>query len=127
MKKIITLMSVALLVFSGCAGREGNPVQVHQTGDEDRSISSLQAEMKEIDERIAKLIPESSKTGRNVVLGAAGLLLWPFWLGMDLKNGEKEELEALQARRNYLSTLLEEKQGGSSTAMEPVVNAPAGK
>lgn len=109
MKKLICL-ALAMLIFSaGCAGREANPVSVHQLGDTSKSCESLGAELFFIESEIARLIPKSDKTGRNIACGATGVIFIVPLFFMDLKQGEKIELEAYRQRYNYLVMIAKEK------------------
>ncbi len=99
-----SLLSVIIiaLISTACAGRHGTPISTHMSGDEIRPCSNLRLEMDEIRQKIDRLVPESSKTGKNVALGVGGLFFFPAWFFMDLKNGEAVDLKAYQERYNYL-------------------------
>lgn len=98
-----------LLTLTGCAGRAANPITVNQFGDEQKSCQAIKSEVSSIENNIQRLIPETNKTGKNVVLGVAGLVVWPAWLFMDLSNAEKEEINAYRARHDRLVALAENK------------------
>jgi hypothetical protein len=49
------------------------------------------------------------QTGPNVAAGVAGLLIPVLWFGMDFKGAASEEVAALQARQQYLTTLATER------------------
>lgn len=61
---------------------------------------------------IQRLIPDTDKTGKNVALGVAGLLIWPIWFAMDFSDAEKIEVNALRQRYNHLVVLASEKECG---------------
>lgn len=100
-------------VLTGCAGRAPNPVTINQFGDEQKSCQALKNEMKMIENNVQRLIPQSDKTGKNVALGVAGLIVWPAWLFMDLSNAEKEEINAYRMRYDHLMTIAQSKQCNS--------------
>jgi len=115
MKKLINQIGCLLIsafIVIGCAGRPANPVMVHQYGDEQRSCKALERELQFIEEEIARLIPETDKTGKNVALGVAGaFLLVPFFF-MDLSKAEQIEVNAYRRRYNHLVILAGEKNCG---------------
>lgn len=108
--KLCICILVLFLAASGCAGRKAHPTEIHKPGDDARNCTSILSEMKTIEGKMLSLAPKSSKIGRNVALGVSGLILWPAWLFMDLKNAEKVEFEAYKARYEYLNKLAECKQ-----------------
>ncbi len=67
---------------------------------------------------IQRLIPDTDKTGKNVALGVAGLLIWPIWFAMDFSDAEKIEVNALRQRYNHLVVLATEKE--CSFEVEPL-------
>ena len=100
---------VFAVFFAGCAGRTANLVQIHQLGDEQKSCHALQTEMIYTQNEIARLLPKSDKTGSNIALGATGILFIVPLFFMDLKQGEKKEIEAYRQRYNYLFMLFQQK------------------
>lgn len=109
MKNIITVTICIGMLVAGCAGREAYPVASYMPGDEKKSCGVLRAEMAQIETEIHKKLPGSDKTGRNILVGAGGLIIWPLWLFMDLKGADKIEVEALQRRYNYLAIIAADK------------------
>ena len=102
MKKILCLLLSVLIFLAGCGGREANPVQLRQVGDEQKNCEQLRAEMYYIENEITRLLPKSDKTGKNIALGVTGwFLIIPLFF-MDLKQGERKEIEAYRQRYNYL-------------------------
>ena len=69
--KAIKPIAVAILSLSlvACAGKTPKPVAAYKVGDDEMDCRELKAEMAHIDARVAELIPESEKTGKNVALG----------------------------------------------------------
>ncbi len=102
-RKIMCLiLSLSILTMTGCGGREANPIRTRQLGDEQKSCDALRTEMYYIQNEISRLLPKSDKTGKNVALGVAGAFLIIPWFFMDLKEGEKKEVEAYRKRYNQL-------------------------
>ncbi|KKN73480.1 hypothetical protein LCGC14_0400550 [marine sediment metagenome] len=102
MKKTICCFLTFTIFYAGCAGHEANLVQIRQLGDEQKTCDALWSEMHYIDNEISRLLPKSDKTGSNIALGVAGMFfVIPFFF-MDLKQGEKKEIEAYRQRYNYL-------------------------
>ena len=64
------------------------------------------------DEKIQRLLPETEKTGKNVGLGVAGVLLIVPWFFMDFTESERIEAEALRDRYNQLLVIAEDKDCG---------------
>jgi hypothetical protein len=92
----------ALVLISGCGGRPPNPVSQYQPGDEERSCTGLAAEISDNEKEMALLSPHENAAGKNVVLGAAGVLFIVPWFFMDFKEGEATDLQALSRRNRWL-------------------------
>ena len=118
LKKTVCVLLMCSIILAGCGGRVGNPVRIHQVGDEQKVCSQLKSEMFMIEEEIALLVPKSDKTGKNIALGATGIIFIIPLFFMDLKQGEKVELEAYQKRYNYLHRLYLEKDCASQSTEE---------
>ncbi len=97
------------VLLAGCAGREANLVQIRQPGDKGKTCEELETEMLFCQDEIARLLPKSDKTGSNIALGATGIIFIVPLFFMDLKQGEKKEIEAYQQRYNYLFMLFQQK------------------
>ena len=102
MKNALTVLLIMAVFFAGCAGREANLVQVRQLGDEQKTCDALLAEMYYVENEISRLLPKSDKTGKNIALGATGIIFIIPLFFMDLKQGEKKEIEAYRQRYNHL-------------------------
>lgn len=110
MKKTILNVLLCVSIFlAGCAGREANLVQVRQLGDEQKNCDELRSELYYIENEISRLLPKSDKTGRNIALGATGILFIVPLFFMDLKQGEKKEIEAYRQRYNHLLMISQQK------------------
>lgn len=105
MRKSICTMLAGIMFMVGCGGREANLVQIRQLGDEQKSCEQLRSEMYFIENEISRLLPKSDKTGKNIALGATGILFIVPLFFMDLKQGEKKEIEAYRSRYNHLSMI----------------------
>lgn len=100
---------IVSLTLAGCAGREARYIQIHQPTDRGKSCQELEAEVLFVQDEIATLLPKSDKTGKNIALGATGIIFIVPLFFMDLKQGEKKEIEAYQQRYNYLFMLFQQK------------------
>ena len=66
------------------------------------------------------------KVAQNVVAGVAGLVVPVLWFGMDFQGTADTEIQALQARQQYLGALAEQRHCGDNTG-EPekaIADAP---
>ena len=67
--------------------------------------------MDETQENIDKLIPQTKKTGKNIAIGAAAVLVFlPAIFFLDFSDAEKIEIEAYKQRYNHLARLYDDKQ-----------------
>lgn len=103
-KRLLHLALLSVLV-SGCGGRLANPVPDYRVGDERMSCGELRSEMAHIDTQVAKLLPDSKKTGKNVALGVAGWFLLVPWFFMDFSDAERVEIRSYQERYLALEKL----------------------
>jgi hypothetical protein len=99
------LALISLVCFLGaCAGRQANPVQAIQSGDDKLSCEQIVAAMKFNTTEVKGLIGESSSTvGKNVAAGVAGaIIFFPALFFMDTKNAAGDEGRALVRRNQVL-------------------------
>ncbi len=110
----VAMVYFLLLLLSGCAGRQANPVAAYQYGDEQKSCPFLRSEIAEIQNDITRKLKACNNTqGKNVALGVAGaILFWPALFFMDLSDADQIELEALRKRYNALVRLSASKKCG---------------
>lgn len=94
-------LTLLLLSVVACAGKTAQPVSSYKVGDSEMDCNQLKAEMAHIDARVAELVPESEKTGKNVALGVTGVFLIVPWFFMDFSDAEKVEIQSYKER--YLS------------------------
>jgi hypothetical protein len=125
--KRLAAFALIPIFLTACAGRQANPVQVDQVGDARKSCATIEAEMKGIQAEIARLVPETDKTGKNVGLGIAGAFLIIPLFFMDLTESEKIEVNAYRQRYNRLTILASEKKCAFSevSVEDPSKNPPA--
>ena len=112
-RRIIFVVFLLIISFSlySCGGRTALPVAEYQLGDQGLSCETLKYEINATKLQIAQKSKKvQGATGQNVVLGAAGaLLFWPALFWMDLSGAEKIESEALRKRHNVLVQLANKK------------------
>lgn len=118
MRKIVSLLIVTS-ILTACGGRAANPITVSQYGDEKKSCDSLEFEIKSTEGEIAKLLPKTEKTGKNVALGVAGAFFLVPWFFMDLSHAEQEEVNALRQRYNHLGAIAVDKKCGYEVKQVP--------
>lgn len=107
-KKTVSII-ITVAFITGCAGRAANPVTVNQYGDNGKSCKAIESEIRFIDSEVARLVPATEKTGKNVALGVAGAFFLVPWFFMDFSQAEQMEINALRQRYNHLSILAGEK------------------
>ncbi|KKN16741.1 hypothetical protein LCGC14_0972780 [marine sediment metagenome] len=101
-KKLLVLLLCSSIFWSGCAGRESNPIPAFLPGDNERSCEVLKAEIAQLDAEMQQILPKVNKGVTNTLWATAGVfLIVPFFF-MDLKEAEKIEFDALRTRRNRL-------------------------
>lgn len=113
-------MGIALIAggLGACAGRAPQPVAVVQPQDRYSDCNAIMIEVEANNQKVSDLGAEKGlKVGQNVVTGIAGFIIPVLWFGMDWQGTQDKEVQALQARQQYLATLAE-------TRCAPV--APAG-
>ncbi|MCJ7730456.1 MAG: hypothetical protein MUO27_11355 [Sedimentisphaerales bacterium] len=109
MKKSLCLLLAVSVFYTGCAGREANPIPAYLPGDENRSCPALKAEMAQIQADMQRLLPSTNKFATNTLWAVGGcILIVPFFF-MDLKEAEKIEYDALRTRYNRLLILASDK------------------
>lgn len=119
MTKTLTAVILTALL-AACAGRAAQPVMAYQYGDETKSCEGLRQEMGMTEGEIARLMPKTEKTGKNIALGVAGALFIVPLLFIDLSQSEQTEIEAHRQRYNRLFLMSTEKKcSGVATAATP--------
>ena len=104
MRNCICIVLVVCIFVVGCGGRTPFPVQVAQSHDRSMSCAGLAAEMSSIQRQVHHKTGQTNQTdAANAVELTVGLFLfWPALLFIDISNADQIELEALEARYNYL-------------------------
>ena len=91
-------------VLAGCAGRAPNPVPIVQPTDAFADCTAILIEAQTNNQKMASLAgDQGEKTAQNVAAGVVGLFIWPVWFAMDFQGSAGIEIEALQARQQYLA------------------------
>tara|TARA_R110002012_G_scaffold28059_1_gene88900 strand:+ start:505 stop:1122 length:618 start_codon:yes stop_codon:yes gene_type:complete len=101
-------MAVCLILsIAACAGREAVPVATSNAQDETMSCLEIDREIGRNNASMRALAGENhGRTGRNVLAGAVGLVLfWPALFALDLRDGAGKEMVALDSRNDMLEML----------------------
>jgi|TARA_B110000240_G_C13445222_1_gene430006 hypothetical protein len=115
-----TLFSSTILLTS-CTGRDPRPIQTSQVGDKEKSCSTLETEMENIDKDILERFPNASKSGSNTGLGIAGVFLIVPWFFMDFSKADEIEVSALIDRHNHLLLTSQENSCASKRERIPTI------
>ncbi|MEZ5558984.1 MAG: SHOCT domain-containing protein [Pseudomonadales bacterium] len=120
-------VAVLLGLLAACAGREPDPVPARLPGDDQKSCEEIRIEQASINAEVARLQHDENKTGKNVALGAAGLVtLGISWLWMDFSKAERVEIDAYRSRFLALERLaIQHGCAESPWAREDAANAAA--
>jgi hypothetical protein len=110
-RSFATLLLCSCLTLSGCGGREAHPIAVTNVADNGMDCGSVSREFEANERQITSTVKERSQAeGKNVILGATGVLLFfPALFFMDPKSPEKVEIDALRNRNNVLTELARSK------------------
>ena len=126
MQKPIVALAAAV-ALCGCAGRAPAPVSVVQPQDRYMDCAAIAIEVQTNNEKVQQLASDKGlKVAQNVAAGVAGLVIPILWFGMDFQGTADTEIQALQARQQYLGALAEQRRCGDNTG-EPqkvVTEAP---
>jgi hypothetical protein len=115
LRKYMTAVAAAAAV-SGCAGRAPAPVPVVQAQDRYMDCAAILIEVQANNTKVQQLASDKGlKTAQNVVAGVAGIVIPVLWFGMDFQGTADAEIQALQARQQYLSALAEQRHCGEDT------------
>lgn len=101
----LIIYALIITTLTACAGRAPRPVDAMKVTDKEMSCEQIQNELLLANNEISRLSVDADKTAKNVALGVAGWFLIIPWFFMDLKNAEKQELEAYRQRLNNLNLL----------------------
>jgi hypothetical protein len=124
MKKSVIAVITAAMV-GGCAGRAPAPVSVVQAQDRYMDCAAIMIEVQSNNAKVQQLASDKGlKTAQNVAAGVAGLVIPVLWFGMDFQGTADTEIQALQARQQYLAALAEQRHCGEDTGPQKVVTEP---
>jgi hypothetical protein len=95
------------IILSSCGGREAHPIASTGASDRGMACGDVSREFAANERQILTTVKERSQAqGKNVILGATGVLLfWPALFFMDPKSPEKIEIDALRNRNQVLTDL----------------------
>ena len=110
MKRTVCVMLVVSISLMSCAGNDPRPIAAYLPGDDNKNCSALRAEIANIDKQIIRKESQRKKQeGENVLWFITGWFLIVPWFFMDLKENEKAEITALEARKDALLVLAAQK------------------
>jgi hypothetical protein len=113
-RPIVALVAAAALC--GCAGRAPAPVSVVQPQDRYMDCAAIQIEVQSNNAKVQQLASDKGlKVAQNVAAGVAGLVIPVLWFGMDFQGTADAEIQALQARQQYLASLAEQRRCGEDS------------
>lgn len=107
----IAALVCCAIALSSCGGREAHPIASTSASDGGVDCSGISREFEANERQILSTVKERSQAqGKNVILGATGVLLfWPALFFMDPKSPEKVEIDALRNRNQVLTDLARSK------------------
>lgn len=110
-RSIIAVSLASCLVLSSCGGREAHPIAATNVSDTALDCSAVSREFEANERQILATVKERAQAqGKNVILGATGVLLFfPALFFMDPKSPEKVEIDALRNRNNVLTEIARSK------------------
>jgi hypothetical protein len=125
--KVVALCAAAAAV-SGCAGRAPAPVSVVQPQDRYMDCAAITIEVQNNNTKVQQLASDKGlKVAQNVAAGVAGLVVPVLWFGMDFQGTADTEIQALQARQQYLGALAEQRHCGDNNGEPDKVIAESPK
>lgn len=112
MRRLVVIATATTTLLTACAGRDPVPVSAYKPSDAKLSCTDLTAEIRANNQKMLTLARESADTtDRNVMVGAAGVLLFaPMLLAIDAKDAAATENRSYEARNEQLAELA--RQGG---------------
>lgn len=117
---VLTCSILCTSLLSGCAGRQANPAQAYQPGDDKRSCEGLKTEYSANENQIKCLKKEEDgKFWWNTTCLITGCLIIIPWFLMDVKDTQKIETNALKQRNANLMIIASDRScdlSGAATA-----------
>ena len=80
---LVTTLFLAI-VITGCAGRDSNSIQAHESIEQSMSCSEIRDEKDYVDKQITALNPDAKKNGRDWITGVAGAINIAPWLSLGM-------------------------------------------
>lgn len=109
-KIIAASILICATLLTGCGGRAANPINVTNPSDSVMDCAGIAREFAANERQTQSTIKERvGAQGKNVFLGAAGVLFFPAWFFMDPKSPERVEIDALRNRNNVLQDMARNK------------------
>lgn len=107
----VSALVATVIVVSGCGGRAAHPVASTNPADSAFDCAGIKREFEANERQVLATVKERSDAqGKNVILGATGVLLfWPALFFMDPKSPEKLEIDALRNRNQVLAEIAKSK------------------
>ncbi len=107
----VSVVIAAAVVISGCGGRAAHPVASTNPTDSAFDCAGIKREFEANERQILATVKERADAqGKNVILGATGVLLFfPALFFMDPKSPEKLEIDALRNRNQVLAEIAKAK------------------
>lgn len=105
MKRLVAVALATSTLLVGCAGRDPVPVSAFKPNDARLTCADMATEIQTNNANMLARAQESSDTSdRNVLIGAAGILVFaPILLAIDAKDAAATENRAFEERNRYLA------------------------
>ena len=105
---LVTTLFLAI-VITGCAGRDSNSIQAHESIEQSMSCSEIRDEKDYVDKQITALNPDAKKNGRDWITGVAGAINIAPWLSLGMSSTGQEKVKIYQSRYVELDRLYDTK------------------
>jgi hypothetical protein len=103
--KILPFIFVGISL-TGCGGRNAHPIAATNPTDRIFDCAGISREFLANERSIQATLKERTLSqGKNVAVGAAGLVFFPAWFFLDPKSPEKKEIDALRNRNKVLEDI----------------------
>lgn len=117
-RSALAALLASALLLSSCGGREAHPIASTNPSDSVFNCAGIKREFDANERQVLATVKERSQAqGKNVALGATGVLLfWPALFFMDPKSPEKVEIDALRNRNGVLVDIARSKKCPAPTS-----------
>lgn len=104
-KRSMVAALAASAILTGCAGRDALPVSAYKPGDDRLTCGQIAGEIESNNQlMLARARESADTTDRNVMIGAAGVLLFvPILFAIDAKDAAGTENRAFEERNRVLT------------------------